>query len=153
MYTCPLKIFQVRHSCCLCNYVCSYGVHECIYFVLSQNRHSIFFCSEQETPSLILHAPHGIDRPPILHETCFILVELAPICATSPKSCFHSCVTSFLLLSSNQSLFFSFVGGGAQFENSIAKRIQNTTNPAEKLQHKWKSRNNAHLRFIFPSNN
>ena len=32
-----------------------------------------------------------------------------------------------------------------QIEKSIAKRIQNTTDPGEPPQLKWKSRNNAHL--------
>src|ERR1700738_5189730 len=37
---------------------------------------------------------------------------------------------------------FSFVL--VQIKKSIAKRIQNTTDPGEPTQLKWKSRNNAH---------
>ena len=33
----------------------------------------------------------------------------------------------------------------AQIENSITNRTHNTTNPAETMQPKWKSRNNAHI--------
>ena len=38
-------------------------------------------------------------------------------------------------------VFFSF----GTIKNSIAKRTQNTTNPAETTHHEWRSRNNARI--------
>ena len=40
----------------------------------------------------------------------------------------------------------------AQIAHTIAERTQNTTNPAKTTQPKCKSRNNAHVRPILPSN-
>ena len=43
-------------------------------------------------------------------------------------------------------IILNFFWGEHNIENSIAKRIPNTTNLAETSQPKWKSRNNAHMR-------
>lgn len=45
---------------------------------------------------------------------------------------------------------FSF---GHKLRNQLQERIQNTTNPDEPVQPKWKSRNNVHLRSIHPHDN